>query len=111
MPSWMWTTSTATVRKPLPAEKHFGESYVYAVHDFTNIENPGSRQLSNSEAKVFVYMGQSLVRTYYVPKNRSGNLWTVFRMTGSGDFQDINTFSGVKVEAKDVLNRSQTVAG
>lgn len=85
-------------------KKHFGESYVYAVHDFTNSGRPDSHQLSNSEAKVFVYMGQSLVRTYYVPKNRSGNLWTVFRMTGSGDFQDINTFSGVKVEAKHVLN-------
>ncbi|WP_416770901.1 tetratricopeptide repeat protein [Pseudomonas sp. RHF3.3-3] len=85
-------------------KKHYGESYVYAVHDFTNSENPGSRQLSNSQAKVFVYMGQSLVRTYYVPTNRSGNLWTVFRMTGNGDFQDINTFSGVKVEPANVLN-------
>ncbi|BBP80034.1 hypothetical protein PHLH7_61380 [Pseudomonas sp. Ost2] len=85
-------------------KKHYGESYVYAVHDFTNGGNPSSRQLSNSQAKVFVYMGQSLVRTYYVPANRSGNLWTVFRMTGNGDFQDINTFSGVTVEAKDVLN-------
>jgi hypothetical protein len=85
-------------------KKHYGESYVYAVHDFTNSGNPGSRQLSNSEAKVFVYMGQSLVRTYYVPKNRSGNLWTVFRMTGSGDFQDINNFSGVTVDAPNVLN-------
>ncbi|NWD72084.1 tetratricopeptide repeat protein [Pseudomonas gingeri] len=85
-------------------KKHYGESYVYAVHDYTNGNNPASRQLSNSQATVFVYMGQSLVRTYYVPTNRSGNLWTVFRMTGNGDFQDINTFSGVTVEAKDVLN-------
>ncbi|MGC6371067.1 tetratricopeptide repeat protein [Pseudomonas sp. K2I15] len=85
-------------------KKHYGESYVYAVHDFTNRGNPGSRELSDSEAKVFVYMGQSLVRTYYVPQNRSGNLWTVFRMTGNGDFQDINTFAGVNVEAKNVLN-------
>ncbi|NWA29466.1 tetratricopeptide repeat protein [Pseudomonas gingeri] len=85
-------------------KKHYGESYVYAVHDYTNGNNPASRQLSNSQATVFVYMGQSLVRTYYVPTNRSGNLWTVFRMTGSGDFQDINTFSGATVEAKDVLN-------
>jgi hypothetical protein len=85
-------------------QKHYGESYVYAVHDYTNGHNPGSRQLANSEAKVFVYMGQSLVRTYYVPKDRSGNLWTVFRMTGTGDFQDINTFTDVNVSAKDVLN-------
>ncbi|NMY03900.1 tetratricopeptide repeat protein [Pseudomonas sp. WS 5059] len=85
-------------------KKHYGESYVYAVHDFSNRTDTGSTALSESQAKVFVYMGQSLVRTYYVPINRTGNLWTVFRMTGSGDFQDINTFTGVLVEAKDVLN-------
>lgn len=85
-------------------KKHYGESYVYAVHDFSNSGNPNSRALSNSQAKVFVYMGQSLVRTYYVPQNRSGNLWTVFRMTGSGDFQDINNFTGSQVDAKNVLN-------
>ncbi|AZD05761.1 Hemolysin [Pseudomonas chlororaphis] len=85
-------------------KKHYGESYVYAVHDYSNQSRPASRQLSASQAKVFVYMGQSLVRTYYVPQDRSGNLWTVFRMTGNGDFQDINTLSGVTVDAQDVLN-------
>ena len=85
-------------------KKHYGESYVYAVHDYSNSGYPNSNELSNSEAKVFVYMGQSLVRTYYVPQNRAGSLWTVFRMTGSGDFQDINTFTGVRVGAEDVLN-------
>ncbi len=85
-------------------KKHYGESYVYAVHDYSNGGNPSSRALSNSQATVFVYMGQSLVRTYYVPKNRSGNLWTVFRMTGSGDFQDINNFTGASVDAANVLN-------
>lgn len=39
-----------------------------------------------------------------MPTNRSGNLWTVFRMTGNGDFQDINTFSGVNVQPQNVLN-------
>ena len=52
-------------------KKHYGESYVYAVHDYSNQTRPNSSQLSDSEAKVFVYMGQSLVRTYYVPKNRT----------------------------------------
>ncbi|MBK5301686.1 MULTISPECIES: tetratricopeptide repeat protein [Gammaproteobacteria] len=85
-------------------KKHFGESYVYAVHDFSNGSESGSRDLSNSQAKVFVYMGQSLVRTYYVPQNRSGNLWTVFRMTGNGDFQDINSITGARVNAANVLN-------
>lgn len=80
-------------------KKRFGETYVYAVHDFTNSNNPEANDLSNSQAKVFVYVGQSLVRTYYVPKNQTGNLWTVFRITGAGEFQDINSFAGVAVES------------
>jgi tetratricopeptide (TPR) repeat protein len=51
--------------------------------------------LSSSQAKVFVYVGQSLVRTYYMPQGQRGNLWTVFRITGNGDFQDINQVQGI----------------
>lgn len=75
-------------------KKHFGETYVYAVHDFSNRASPLSHALSASQAKVFVYIGQSLVRTYYVPTNQSGNLWTVFRVNGSGELQDINSVTG-----------------
>lgn len=85
------------------SKKHFGETYVYAVHDYNNGGNLDSRQLSNSQAKVFVYMGQTLVRTYYVPQNVKGNLWTVFRITGKGDLQDINGISGVYHDAADIL--------
>lgn len=83
--------------------KHQGETYVYAVHDFTNGGNPSSQALSASQAKVFVYIGESLVRTYYVPRNQPGNLWTVFRITGQGEFQDINAMRGVAVNADNVL--------
>jgi uncharacterized protein YfaP (DUF2135 family) len=89
-------------------KKHLAETYVYAVHDYTNLRSPGLAQLSNSQAKVFVYVGQSLVRTYYVPVGQAGNLWTVFRVTGDGEFQDINTISGTDVEAERVLD---SVAG
>jgi hypothetical protein len=89
-------------------KKHLGETYVYAVHDYTNLQNPHLTQLSDSQAKVFVYVGQSLVRTYYVPSGQTGNLWTVFRVTGEGEFQDINTISGVDVDAERVLD---SVAG
>ena len=77
--------------------KHAGETYVYSVHNFTDLNRPETIALSTSEAKVFVYVGQSLVRTYYVPTGQVGNLWTVFRITGEGEFQDINTIRGVKV--------------
>lgn len=82
--------------------KHAGDSYVYAVHDFTNSSNPDSNGLAQSNAKVLVYIGQSLVRSYYVP-NRPGNLWTVFRITPEGEFQDINSMRGTTVSAEDVL--------
>lgn len=89
---------TVTIEK-----KHFGESYVYAVHDFTDMNNPNTTNLSNSGAKVMVYVGRSLVRSYYVQKHTPGNLWTVFRITGDGDFQDINTMKGTSVDASAVL--------
>jgi tetratricopeptide (TPR) repeat protein len=89
-------------------KKHLGETYVYAVHDYTNMEKPASDQMATSQAKVFVYVGQSLVRTYYMPPGQKGNLWTVFRITGDGEFQDINTVSQSKVDAEHVLD---SVAG
>ncbi|MGA7437449.1 MAG: tetratricopeptide repeat protein [Luteibacter sp.] len=75
--------------------KHEGETYVYSVHDYVDRDDPRSTELSDSQAKVFVYIGQSLVRTYYVPTEKQGNLWTVFRVTGEGEFQDINAMSGM----------------
>jgi hypothetical protein len=88
-------------------KKHAGESYVYAVHDFTNQGYPNSSALGNSNAKVLVYIGQSLVRSYYVP-HQPGNLWTVFRITPEGEFQDINTMRGVQVDASRVLGSVNT---
>ncbi|RQU19587.1 tetratricopeptide repeat protein [Burkholderia cenocepacia] len=84
--------------------KRDGDTYVYAVHDYTDRDAPGATALSKSQAKVFVYVGESLVRTYYVPRNLPGNLWTVFRITGAGEFQDINTVRGVRTGSEDVLN-------
>ncbi len=83
-------------------QKYQGQAYVFAVHDFTHGSNPGSAALSMSQAKVFVYVGQSLVRSYNVPRQQ-GNLWTVFRINGEGEIQDINTMCGVNVNAENVL--------
>lgn len=77
--------------------KHFGTSYVYAVRDYTDRTGTFNQALSDSGAKVFVYVGGSLVRTYSVPRHKVGNLWTVFRLSGNGDFEDINTVRGVYV--------------
>lgn len=87
---------TITIQK-----KQFGQSYVYAVHDFTNRSDSGSSALSASKAKVFVYVGQSLVRTYDVPVSHTGNLWTVFRLNPNGDFEDINTLTSLSSDGSD----------
>ena len=76
-------------------KKHLGETYTYAVQNYTNLLHPQSSALSASQAKVFVYVGSSLVRTYSVPVNKTGNLWTVFRLNPNGDFEDINSVTGV----------------
>ena len=39
------------------SKKHFGESYIYAVQDYSNKGLPNSNYLSASKAKVFVYVG------------------------------------------------------
>jgi tetratricopeptide (TPR) repeat protein len=82
--------------------EHRGETYVFAVHDFTDRDSPATTALSNSQARVFVYVGQSLVRSFDVPR-QAGNLWTVFRVNGEGEIQDINTMRGVNVDASNVL--------
>lgn len=78
-------------------EKKFGTEYIYAVHDYTNRDNLGSFELSNSKAKVFVYIGQSLIKTYYVPTQIKGNLWTVFKVTKEGEIETINSFNNIVV--------------
>ena len=78
--------------------KHSGERYVYAVHNFTHRQDIQDNSLSYSDAKVFVYVGQTLIKTYYVPKNRPGNLWTVFAVNEQGEIQDFNTLQDVASE-------------
>ena len=79
--------------------KHPGERYVYAVHDYSGRNQPDTPDLSASEAKVFVYVGQTLIRTYYVPKGLKGNTWAVFAISEDGELQDINTMSGSSAQS------------
>ncbi|MBU3825852.1 MAG: tetratricopeptide repeat protein [Candidatus Oceanisphaera merdipullorum] len=90
--------------------KHDGERYVYAVHDYTNRENPGAG-LANSSAKVFVYVGETLIRTYYVPTDQMGNLWTVFAITEGGEFQDFNTIQTVNSHERLETAEFQGIVG
>jgi hypothetical protein len=83
--------------------KHAGERYVYAVQDYSDKYDPDSARLSHSGAKVFVYVGQTLIHAFYVPENRPGNVWTVFAVSEEGEIQDINTMGGIKVSRIDEL--------
>ena len=65
--------------------------------------HPESKELSNSSAKVFIYIGQSLVKTYYVPQNLRENLWTVFKLTADGQIEDINGFSAISIDDPETL--------
>ncbi|WP_264085767.1 YfaP family protein [Pectobacterium polaris] len=87
-------------------KKRLGESYIYAVHDYSNGDKANSLALSASSAKIFVYVGSSQVRSYSVPLNKTGNIWTVFRLNPNGDFEDINAVGEAdfsKVKDSDVL--------
>lgn len=80
---------TITLEKKKP-----GVKYLYAVHNFSEGGSQGSLTLSNnSQAKVFVYVGSSLVRTFTPPKGKAGNVWVVFGIGENGEFYDINKFS------------------
>lgn len=81
-----------------------GKSYIYVVHDYSDKYEPGTKNLSRSDAKVFVYVGETLVRTYYVPVGQSGNLWTVFKVNENGAIEDVNSLKGVSVGARDIDN-------
>lgn len=83
---------TITINKKLP-----GKKYLYAVHNYSEGNKKGSISISNtSRAKVFVYIGTSLVRTFYPPPNRVGNTWVVFGIGDNGEFYDINKFADLE---------------
>ncbi len=59
--------------------------YRYSVHDFSSAgEGGGGLALSLSPARVRVYAGNTLLRTFFVPYARPGTLWTVFEIAGQG---------------------------
>lgn len=78
----------------------------YAVHNYTNNESDDkaekAMELSKSGAIVKVYKGNSLLKTYEVPKNRKGTLWTVFKIASNGEILDMNIM-GYQKNANKVL--------
>lgn len=85
---------TITIKK-----RHVGAKYVFAIHDYSHEGRHGLRALANSQAKVMVYVGKSLIRAYYVPK-KMGELWVLFGVDGNGAFHDIDNVVDVSVADK-----------
>ncbi|RFU61097.1 carboxypeptidase regulatory-like domain-containing protein [Peribacillus glennii] len=70
--------------------------YRYIVHDYTNMGSTDSFALSESDAKVEIFMGNSdvPVRVFRVPANKPGTLWRVF---------DFNTNTGKITSINDII--------
>jgi hypothetical protein len=83
---------TITIRKKLQ-----GKKYVFAVYNYSASDQTGTSSLSSeSEAKVFVYIGQSMIRSYYVPADATGSLWVLFGIDENGAFHDINQITDIQ---------------
>lgn len=83
-------------------KKQQGKKYVYAVHNFTDREQINNSNLSNvSRAKVFIYIGNTLIKTYTMPSGKKGNIWIPFlvdemgNLVNVGDFKNATTWEGV----------------
>lgn len=79
---------TITIEKRAQNQK-----YIYAVHDYSDKNRVDNDNLSNiSNAKVYVYIGNTLIKSYDVPKYKKGTVWVVFMIDESGNIIDINNF-------------------
>lgn len=68
--------------------------YSYYVHDYTNHWYSESTALSNSDAVVQIFSGNTLKYTIYIPKNNAGTLWHVFDYNSeTGLISLVNEFS------------------
>ena len=75
-------------------QKHDGQRYVYAVHDYSHGVNDdkNSNAMSFSHARVQVYVGKTLIRTYNVQPGITATSWIVFGIDENGAFHDINQY-------------------
>lgn len=79
---------TITIEK-----KQDGQRYVYAVHDYSNSSSSNSKAMSNSHARVEVYVGQTMIRSYNAKPSKAGTAWIVFGIDEEGAFHDIDLYT------------------
>ena len=72
-------------------------TYTYAVHDYSNRNSSNSNAMSYSGARVRVLIGgRDGMEEFYVPTNRTGVYWTVFKIDSNYNVIPVNTVSNVK---------------
>ncbi len=76
---------TITIYKPAQGE------YFYAVHDYTNRHARHNKHLAASDARVQVYGDGRLLNTFYVPTDKRGTVWHVFKIDKNNQIVPINT--------------------
>jgi hypothetical protein len=63
------------------------------VHNFSHkSEKSGDFSLADSDARVKLYQGSSLLASFNVPSSKEGTLWTVFKLS-DGVITPINQMS------------------
>ena len=84
-------------------KKEQGKKYVYAVHNYSNKGTINDNRLSNvSRAKVFIYIGDTLIKTYIMPTGKKGTVWIPFlidemgNIVNVGDFKNATSWEGVR---------------
>lgn len=85
-----------------------GKKYVYAVHNFSDKDNSNNNRLSTiSRAKVYVYIGNTLIRTYLPSANVKGTVWIPFlidengNLVDVGDYRNATSWEGVRSILRD----------
>jgi len=84
-------SSYPTIPETVTVEKYVDGVYRFSVYDYENSSKNDSKALAKSGAKVDVYNGTSLVKTFYVPYDGKGCIWNVFELK-SGSFNAMNKF-------------------
>lgn len=66
---------------------------MYAVHNYSDRELINNSNLSNlSRAKVFIYIGNTLIKTYTMPEGKKGNIWIPFLIDKMGNIVNVDDF-------------------
>lgn len=84
------------------SKREQGKKYVYAVHNYSDRTLINNSNLSDiSRAKVYIYIGNTLIKTYTMPSGNKGNIWIPFlidemgNIVNVGDFKNATTWEGV----------------